>query len=34
MDWREAFIKQLLNVVAVEGVDFLHESDWTPEEWK
>lgn len=34
MDWRELF-KKYLNIVGEwEGVTFLHEFEWTPEEWK
>lgn len=33
MDWREAFIKHLLTLASIEGVDFLDAGDWAPEEW-
>lgn len=33
VDWRAMFLKYVGAVGRAEGVDFLDESDWTPEEW-
>lgn len=33
-DWRDAFRRYSELVGEYEGVDFLYERDWTPEEWK
>jgi len=34
IDWREAFKKYVDLVGDYEGVDFLYERDWAPEEWR
>jgi len=33
VDWREVFKKYMAIVGMAEGVDFLYEDQWTPEEW-
>lgn len=34
IDWRDAFKRYSDRVGHYEGVDFLYERDWTPEEWE
>lgn len=34
IDWRDAFRRYATAVAEYEGVDFLYEHDWTPEEWE
>lgn len=34
IDWRDAFKRYADLVGEYEGITFLYEGDWTPEEWK
>lgn len=33
VDWRDLFVRYVEVVADAEGVDFLHERHWSPEEW-
>lgn len=33
-DWRDMFMRYIEAVGEAEGVTFLYESDWSPEEWQ